>query len=105
MHKKVIRKCRISEMEHWCKKYIDLVTPGYITFDKNSYGEIQFGTLRSLLHYSIEKTIKLKESIFWQGESDTDIYWGKGWAIIKTAMRAYCIIFLPPLFNKKYLET
>ncbi len=84
MRKKYICKWRIIEMEQWDKKYINLVVPGYITFDKDGFGEFQFGTVYAFLDCRIEKYSEFERIEFsWEGKSETDPAYGRGWAMIK----------------------
>lgn len=42
---KYIGKWRIIEMEMWDQDYIDLVIPGFFSFDKDDLGYFQFGVV------------------------------------------------------------
>ena len=42
---KYIGKWRIIEMEMWDQDYIDLILPGYFSFDKDDLGYFQFGVV------------------------------------------------------------
>ncbi len=84
MRRKYIRKWHIIKMEHWDEDYIDLVIPGYITFDKNGHGDFRFGTVHGFLDCRIEKYSEFERIEFsWEGESVNDQICGRGWAMIK----------------------
>ena len=84
MNKKYIRKWHIIEMEHVDKEYIDLVVPGYVTFDKDGFGEFQFGTVHAFLKFRIEKYSEIERIEFsWGGKSEIGPVRGRGWAMIK----------------------
>src|SRR5262245_57623751 len=75
---------RIIEMEQWDQDYIDLVVPGYISFQEDNLGELQLGTVHGEIDYRIEpyqETARLAFS--WEGEDAMDPVSGRGWAIIK----------------------
>ena len=36
---------RIAEMEQWDQKFVDLVSPGHITFTRDGGGELHFGAV------------------------------------------------------------
>ena len=52
---KYIGKWRIIEMEMWDQDYIDLIIPGYFSFDKDDLGYFQFGVVEGQIDYRIEK--------------------------------------------------
>jgi len=51
-------------MEHVDKEYIDLVVPGYVTFDKDGFGEFQFSTVHAFLDCRIEKYSEIERIEF-----------------------------------------
>ncbi len=52
---KYIGKWRIVEMEMWDQNFIDMVTPGYFSFDKDGLGYFQFGAVEGQVDYIIDK--------------------------------------------------
>ena len=45
----IIGKWRITRMSAWNRDYIDLVEPGFITFEKHGMGEMAFGVVTAAL--------------------------------------------------------
>ena len=75
---------RIVEMEEWDRDYIDLVVPGYITFERGGDGSFQFGTCRGWLDCRIERAgAEDRIEFSWEGFNDTDPGCGRGWAVIR----------------------
>lgn len=66
-------KWRIIEMEMWDQDFIDLVTPGYFSFDKDELGYFQFGAVEGRIDYKIEKVGNIERLEFsWEGADDND---------------------------------
>ena len=77
---------KITHMDVWGQKYVDLVVPGFIAFeyeDDHLMGQFQFGTVRGWLHCGLRE---VNGATFiewsWQGQSDTDPGCGRGWATV-----------------------
>lgn len=77
---------KITWMETWAQKYVDLVVPGYFEFnleDERLMGAFQFGAVVGWLDCrlrDINDTATLEWS--WEGRNDTDPASGRGWASI-----------------------
>jgi hypothetical protein len=70
-------KWRIIEMELWDREFIDLLGPGYITFDDQGGGEFCFGAVTGTLDRSYAKaSIHFK----WDGFDEMDEVCGDGYA-------------------------
>jgi hypothetical protein len=75
---------RIIDMDEWDQDYIDLVVPGYISFDEKGSGAFQFGTVEGSLDYRIEPYGASERLEFsWEGSDEMDPVSGRGWAMIK----------------------
>jgi hypothetical protein len=80
---KYIGKWRIIEMEMWDQDYIDLIIPGYFSFDNDDLGDFQFGSVKGQIDYRIEKIGDVERLEFsWEGLSENDPALGRGWAVI-----------------------
>ena len=78
-----IGKWRIIEMEMWDQDYIDLIIPGYFSFDKDDLGDFKFGSVKGQIDYRIEKIGDVERLEFsWEGQSEKDPASGRGWAVI-----------------------
>ena len=78
-----IGKWRIIEMELWDQDYIDLVIPGYFSFDKDDLGNFQFGTVEGQIEYRIEQIGDVERLEFsWEGSDENDQALGRGWAVL-----------------------
>lgn len=74
---------RITEMEVWGPDYLDLVVPAHITFDDESMGTFQFGTVRGWLDCRwTTRDRKAAVEFSWEGENDRDPGCGRGWAAL-----------------------
>jgi uncharacterized protein YndB with AHSA1/START domain len=77
-------KWRITEMEQWDRKYIDMVVPGHFTFGKNGMGEFQFGTVRGEMDCRMEKREGRDRLEFtWEGDEEGHPACGRGWAEVE----------------------
>lgn len=75
---------RIIEMEQWDQDFIDMVMPGYISFDDKDSGEFHFGAVHGFIDYRIEPYGESQRLEFsWEGEDEMDPASGRGWALIK----------------------
>jgi hypothetical protein len=74
----------IREMEVWDKDFIDLVVPGYCTFDDEGLGKFQFGAVEGYIDYRIESWGDMDRLEFsWEGSDEGDRVSGRGWAVIE----------------------
>jgi len=77
-------KWRITEMEMWDQEYIDQITKGHFTFEKEGIGHFQFGLVEGDLDYRIETFNDLERLEFsWQGQDENDPELGRGHVILK----------------------
>ena len=77
-------KWRIIEMEMWDQDFIDLVTEGHFTFDKDELGSFQFGAVQGQIDYRIEKIGRAERLEFsWEGSDENDPASGRGWVILE----------------------
>jgi hypothetical protein len=80
---KYLGKWRIIEMELWDQDFIDMVTPGYFSFDREGLGYFQFGVVEGRIDYRIEKIGDIGRLEFsWEGADENDSALGRGWAIM-----------------------
>ena len=82
---KYLGKWRIIEMEMWDQEFIDMVKPGYFSFNKDNLGYFQFGAVEGQIDYRIEKIGELERLEFsWEGRDENDQASGRGWAAISS---------------------
>lgn len=77
---------KITWMEVWAQKYVDLVVPGFVEFmleEEQLAGAFQFGTVVGWLDCRLRDIggMTLIEWS-WEGRSDTDPASGRGWASV-----------------------
>jgi len=78
-----IGKWRITEMEMWDQDYVDEMTEGHFTFEKNGIGHFQFGLVEGGVDYRIEKCGEVERLEFsWEGQDENDPAFGRGYAIL-----------------------
>ena len=71
-------------MEMWDQDYVDLVTEGHFTFDKDGFGNFQFGAVVGETDYAIEEYGNTKRVEFsFEGQDEYDPASGRGWVIIE----------------------
>jgi hypothetical protein len=70
-------KWRIVEMELWDKDFIDLLGPGFISFDGKGRGEFQFGAVTGSMDCSDTPG---GADFTWEGFDEMDESRGEGWA-------------------------
>ena len=75
---------RITEMEVWGPKYLDLIVPAYIEFEDEMMGGFQFGAVRGWIdcRFGERDGVPLVE-FSWEGENDADKGCGRGWAVLR----------------------
>lgn len=70
---------RIVEMEQWDQEFVDLVSPGHITFTRDGRGELHFGAVDVSLDWRIGATSHRLDFAF-EGFDEGDEVSGRGWA-------------------------
>lgn len=82
IEKKFMGRWRISHMDMWEQKYVDLVVPGFIKFDGED-SEMRFIAVRAWLdvRYSLADGVPHAE-FSWQGMDERDDRCGRGSATI-----------------------
>lgn len=75
---------RIVEMEQWDMDYIDMESPGHITFKKDGTGQVHFGCVDAGLDWSFDSRNGRAEFTF-SGFDEGDEVSGRGWAKVKGA--------------------
>lgn len=73
----LVGKWRITEMELWDREFIDLLGPGYISFDDQGGGEFRFGAVTGILDCGYAK---VSIHFTWDGNDEMDEASGEGWA-------------------------
>ena len=77
---------KITKMEVWGQKYVDLIVPGFIEFaleDERLAGSFQFGAVVGWLDcrlHAVDGSTSVEWS--WEGQNDADPASGKGWATL-----------------------
>jgi hypothetical protein len=70
---------RIVEMEQWDQAFVDLVSPGHITFARDRRGELHFGAVDVSLDWRVDATGNRVDFAF-EGFDEGDEVCGNGWA-------------------------
>jgi len=70
---------RIVEMEQWDQEFVDLVSPGHITFARDGSGELHFGAVDVSLDWGADATGNRVDFSF-EGFDEGDEVSGMGWA-------------------------
>ena len=75
----IVGKWRLIEMEQWDREFIDLVEPGFISFQKGGQGEMRFGAVNLELDWEMNEAGKFEFTFtgFDEGDETT----GKGFAV------------------------
>ena len=81
MESPFIGKWRIIEMDNWTQSYIDLVSPGLISFDKAGTGQIHFGAFHGETDWRTTPEPNKVEFSF-EGFDEGNKVSGRGWAKI-----------------------
>jgi hypothetical protein len=76
--KAIIGRWRVIEMEQWDKEFIDMVEPGFISFEKGGHGEMRFGAVNLELDW--EASDDGNASFTFAGFDEGDEVTGRGWA-------------------------
>ena len=66
-------------MEQWDQDFVDLVSPGQITFTRDGRGELHFGALEVSLDWRVDTNESRVEFAF-EGFDEGDEVSGNGWA-------------------------
>jgi len=83
---------RIVEMEQWDMDYIDMESPGHITFKKDGTGQFHFGCVDAGLDWSFDPRRERAEFTF-SGFDEGDEVSGRGWARVKAPRMEGCLAF------------
>lgn len=70
---------RIMEMEQWGQDYVDMDSPGHITFKKGGTGQLHFGCVEAELDWRGGADSERVEFTF-AGFDEGDEVSGRGWA-------------------------
>ncbi len=70
---------RIVEMEQWDQEFVDLVSPGHITFTGDGRGELHFGAVDVSLDWQVDGKGNRVDFSF-EGFEEGDEVSGRGWA-------------------------
>lgn len=81
MRQNVTGKWRLVEMEQWDQEFVDLVEPGFIAFQKNGRGEMQFGAVNLDLDWEMGENDRIEFSF--EGFDEGDEVMGRGWARLR----------------------
>ncbi len=79
MKSSIIGRWRIVEMDLWDQEFIDLVSPGKITFARGGRGEMHFGAVDLSLDWRVADT-KDRVDFSFEGFDEGDEVSGRGWA-------------------------
>src|SRR4029079_16484225 len=74
-----IGRWRIVEMELWDQEFIDLESPGHITFNLGGRGELHFGAVDVTLDWLLNTKGNRVDFTF-EGFDEDDKVTGRGWA-------------------------
>jgi len=66
-------------MEQWDQDFVDMVSPGHITFARGGRGELHFGAVDLTLDWRTRDTGNLVDFSF-RGVDEGDEVCGRGWA-------------------------
>lgn len=74
---------RIVEMDQWDQEFIDLVSPGQVSFEKGGRERIHFGAVDPDLDWRWDDATKRADFSF-TGFDEGDEVTGRGWARVET---------------------
>lgn len=77
---KITGKWRLIKMEQWEQEFVDLVEPGFISFQNGGRGEMRFGAVSLGLDWDSGADGKVDFSF--EGFDELDEVTGRGWAKI-----------------------
>lgn len=78
-----VGRWRIVEMEQWDQDFVDLVSPGHITFTRGGRGELHFGAVDATLDWRVDATGNRVDFTF-EGFDEGDEVSGRGWARVES---------------------
>jgi len=76
-----VGRWRIVEMEQWDQEFVDLVSPGHITFTPDGRGELHFGAVDLTLDWRAAASANRVDFSF-EGFDEGDEVSGKSWAVV-----------------------
>lgn len=79
MKSPLLTRWRIVGMEQWDQDFVDLVSPGHITFEPGGTGQLHFGCVDAELDWRATKSAERIEFTF-AGFDEGDEVSGQGWA-------------------------
>ena len=75
-----IGKWQITEMEMWNQDYVNEITEGHFTFEKDGIGYFQFGLVEGGIDFRVEKFGSRERLDFsWAGLDENDPCTGRGY--------------------------
>ena len=77
-----VGRWRIVEMELWDQDFVDLESPGHLTFARNGRGDLHFGAVNVALDWRLDTKGGRVEFTF-EGFDEGDEVSGRGWAELK----------------------
>jgi hypothetical protein len=83
---------RIVEMEQWDQEFVDLVSPGHITFTRDGCGELHFGAVDVSLDWRMDATGN-RVDFSSEGFDEGDEVSGSGWAGLNSGKLTGSIAF------------
>jgi hypothetical protein len=81
MKSSFVGRWRIVGMEQWDQEFVDLVSPGHITFTRNGRGELHFGAVDVSLDWRADASGNRVDFSF-EGFDEGDEVSGRGWAAL-----------------------
>ena len=89
-----IGKWRIEHMDVWGQDFVDLVTEGHFTFERDGTGMFEFGAVTGDIDWKTDdKKNKDRLHFSWLGDDDGEEKGGRGWAEISENGIKGCIYF------------
>ena len=79
MKEDFIGKWKIVEMEQWDQDFVDMDSPGHVTFKQGGTGQPAFGCVEAELDWRFEAETERVEFAF-SGFDEGDEVTGRGWA-------------------------
>jgi hypothetical protein len=78
----IVGKWRLIDMAQWDQDFIDLVEPGFISFQKAGHGGMRFGAVNLSLDW--ERNDNGKVEFSFEGFDELDEVSGRGWAKMRS---------------------
>ena len=82
MKSSFVGRWRIVEMEQWDQEFVDLASPGHITFTSNGRGELHFGAVDATLDWRVDDAGS-RVAFSFEGFDEGDEVSGRGWARVE----------------------